>query len=352
MPDFTWMEAQEELTSAALTVRAQQVDPYDEGRLLWGTFMPRVDVDTTKVSSLTTLNFRPSADRREWNQRGRYINLITPPSREIEWTPIESYFRLEEKEINDLMLEVRGNAALFQQLISVRIPARTDILALAAYRRLELEVFRAWTTGTFSWRNPQDGRQYDVSYLFDQDRYTTPVATWSNDPYDKFVAWLESAYEHIGPLAGAMMRLTTRNAIVRNAPNPTPGILAGIQPSVRDTELRIQDETGRPFRFFINENTVEEYDDGGITRTSRKIWPANTIAAVPADFRLGRTAFAPVVRAFDISNQTPDAGIDVRGVTVFHEIGNAGRDMAVEAQINPFPDPDESRLFVIDGLGI
>ena len=112
--------------------------------------------------------------------------------------------------------------------------------------------------------------------------------------------------------------------------------------------MRIQDETGRPFRFFINENTVETYTDGGIARTTTKVWPTQKVAAVPAGKSVGSTAFAPVVRAYDISNQTPEAGVDVRGITVFHDIAGAGRELTVEGQFNPMPDPDEQKLFVID----
>lgn len=346
MPDFTWMQAEEDISPAALTVRAQTVDPTDEGRLLWDQFMPRRDVDTTKIGSLTTQQFRPTADRREWNQRGRYINLVTPPTREIEWVPIESYFRLEEKEINDLLNEVRGNQELFRRVIQVRIPERTDILALANWRRVEVDVFKAWTEGKIIQKNPQDGRTYEVSYGFDAARYTTAAPDWTTNAFDKLIVWLQSAYETIGPMAGIMLRLATRNAIVKAAPNPLPGVQSGVRPSVAAVEALIQDQIGRPFRFFVNENTVEVYSDGGITRSKTKVWPQHKIAAIPSDFRIGSTAFAPVLRAYDISSQTPEAGIDVRGVTVYHDVAGAGRDLTVEAQINPMPDPDEGMIYV------
>jgi hypothetical protein len=350
MPDFTWMAAEERLTSAALTVRAQITDPTDQGRLLWDGFMPRRNVDATKLDSLTTQNVRITADRREWNARGRYINLITPPRREIEWIPIEAYFKIEEKEINDLMNEVRGNQATFRDVIKARIPARTEELAMANWRRLELDVFEAWAKGTITSMNPQTGQTYTLDYGFDAGRYQTASPTWAaaSSAYNEFLAWLQDAYETIGPIQGAMMRLATRNAIVADAPNPMPGAISGLTPTISQVEQRIQDELGLPFRFMINENTVDTYTDGGITRQTVKVWPAEIVAAVPANFRVGTTAFAPVVRAYDISSQAPGAGVDVRGITVFHEIANGGRELTVEGQFNPMPDPDEAKLFVID----
>jgi hypothetical protein len=352
MPDFRWLDAEQELSPAALTVRAQVVDPTDEGRLLWDQFMPRRDVDQTKLASLTTQDVRITTDRREWNARGRYVNLITPPRRELEWIPIEGYFKLEEKEINDLMNEVRGNQQLFREIIGVRLPARTDMLAMANWRRLELDVFEAWTRGRITSMNPQTGVTFTVEYGFDAARYQTAGTAWSAgsvNAYEEFLAWMQEAYEVSGTVpAGAMMRLATRNAIVADAPQPMPGASADLRPTLSQVEQRIVDELGQPFRFFINENTVEVYTNAGISRQSVKVWPEHTIAMVPSDYRIGSTAFAPVVRAYDISSQAPDAGVDLRGITIFHEIANGGRELTVEGQFNPMPDPDESRLFVIN----
>ena len=351
MPDFTWMAAEEALSPTALTIRAQTVDPTDQGRLLWDVFMPRRNVDMTKLASLTSQDVRITTDRREWNARGRYVNLITPPRKELEWVPIEGYFKLEEKEINDLMNEVRGNQALFRSVVGVRIPERTDMLALANWRRLELDVMSAWANGSITSMNPETGQTFTVDYGFDAARYTTAATAWDDggvNAYDLFLTWLQDAYENVGPMEGAMMRLATRNAIVADAPNAMPGAITGLTPTVAATELRIQDELGRPFRFFINENTVDTYDDGGIARTTVKVWQAQMVAAVPAGQSVGSTAFAPVVRAYDLSSQTPEAGVDIRGITVFHDIAGTGRELAVEGQFNPMPDPDEQKLYVID----
>lgn len=351
MPDFTWMAEEEELSPAALTVRAQTVDPTDNGRLLWDGFMPRRDVDQTKLSSLSTLDVRITSDRREWNTRGRYINLETPPRKEIEWIPIEGYFKLEEQEINALLNEVRGNQELFRQVISARVPARTDLVVAANYRRLELDVFSAWANGSITYMNPQTGLTYTVDYGFDAGRYQTAATAWNDagvNAYDEFLSWLEDAIQSVGPLQGAVMRLATRRAIQADAPNLLDIGANGITPTIAQVEQRIQDELGMPFRFYTIENTVETYTDGGIAKTTTNVWPAQMVAAVPSGAQVGNTAFAPVTRAYDITRQAPDAGVDLRGQTVYHEIANGGRELTVEAQFNPMPDPDEQRMFVID----
>lgn len=351
MADFTWLAEEESLSPTALTVRAQTVDPTDQGRLLWDGFMPRRDVDQTKLQSIYTLDYRPAADRREWNQRGRYIPLLTPDRVEIEWVPIESYFKIEEKEIQDLQNEVRGNQQIFRDVISARIPDRTEMLALANWRRLELDVFSAWANGSITQKDPQTGGTLTASFGFAAARYLTAGTAWDDvgvNAYDLFLAWLEDAIENVGPIEGAMMRIATRNAIQADAPNPMPGAQTGLKPTIVQLEQRIQDELGMPFRFFINENTIDVFDDGGTARTSTKVWPVQKVAAVPQGLSVGNTAFAPVTRAWDISRQTPEAGVDVRGVTVYHDIANGGRELTVEAQINPMPDPDEQKMYVID----
>ena len=351
MADFTWIEAEERLSNAALTVRAQIIDPTDQDRLLWNLVMPRRDVPTTKITSLTSQELRISADRREWNARGRYINLITPPTKELEWVPIESYFKVEEKEINDLLTTLRGNAGLFRDEIRASIPARTDLLAAANWRRLELDVFEAWSKGQITSKNPILGTTFVTSYGFAGSRYQTAGTAWDNgavNGYNEFLAWMRSAFEAIGPLQGAWMRLATRNAIVADAPNPMAGAITGLTPTVSQVEQRIQDELGMPFRFYIDERTVQVYTDGGIARTTTNIWPAQRVAAVPAGGRVGSTAFAPVARAYEVSAQAPGSGIDVRGQTVYVEVGNGGRELTVEAQFNPMPDPDEAMMYVIN----
>jgi len=349
--DFTWLAEEESLSPVALTVLAQTVDPTDQGRLLWDIFMPRRDVDQTRIDSLTTQDVRITADRREWNQRGRLINLVTPPRKRIEWIPIEAYFKIEEQEINDLLNEVRGNRDIFRTVVGARIPARTEMLAMANWRRLEVDVFQAWINGQVTTMNPQSGTTYTIDYGFDANRYQTAGTAWNDgavNAYNEFMAWWEDAYEACGPLAGAMMRLATRNAIVADAPNPMPGASAALTATITQVEQRIQDETGRPFRFYINENTVETYNDGGVARTSVKVFPAQKVAAVPAGESVGNVAFAPVSRAYELTSQVPDAGVDLRGITIYHEVSNGGRELVVEGQFNPMPDPNEQVLYVID----
>ena len=71
-------------TSAELTVLAQAVNPFDTGKLLWDVFFPRKNVTSIKLQNMSLPAItRYTADRREWNARGRYIPYTTPSMAEL-----------------------------------------------------------------------------------------------------------------------------------------------------------------------------------------------------------------------------------------------------------------------------
>ncbi|HSH45055.1 MAG TPA: hypothetical protein VK966_04325, partial [Longimicrobiales bacterium] len=143
--DFTWIAQEEDLSAAALTVRAQAVSPNDNGQLLWDVFFPRSNVDSVKLSELTSLDWRPVADRREWNAPGRLIPMLTPTGRTLVMVPIESYFQIGEEEMQKLVEQnLSASQQQFRQLIRATVPQRVEMLASANYRRIEVDAFNAW----------------------------------------------------------------------------------------------------------------------------------------------------------------------------------------------------------------
>lgn len=343
-----WFQEIDELTPAGLTVRAQAIDPTDRGRLYWSGFFPRRDVDSVTLADLTTLDDRPTADRREWNQRGRHVPPRLPARREVNIVPIEAYDKIGEFEMQRLGERFNANEAQMAEVMGVSIPARVERLALADYRRLELDSFESWLLGTITQRNPQNAAEtYQASWGFAAGRIQTAATAW-NDPslnaYNEFIAWAEDALTTVGSFAGAGMRLATLQAIQADAPD----LLGGVTMTRAQLAQRIADDLGQPFQFFVIEDTVDVYDDGGITTTATKVWPAEKVAAIPEGGTIGFSAFAPVLRAQELARALPAAGIDTRGCTIYYDEAGTGRDLTIEAQINAMPVPDEQRVFVID----
>lgn len=348
MADFSWMAQVAKLSPAALTVQAQTLSPNDNGNLVWDIFFPRINVDSVNLENIDTIDDRPAADRREWNARGRLIPVLTPAQRKMRMVPIEAYDKIDELEMQHLMEGTFGaNQAIIESVIGVRLPARTDRLAMADYRRLELDAMSAWATGTIVQRNPQNAAQtFTAAFGFDAARLATASPTWvaAANAYDAFLAWYEDGIEACGPGEGAVLRLATYKEILADSPD----LPMGVKMTRSQLEDRIQQDTGSPFKFFVIEKSIDVFNDGGTAATRTKIWPAEQVAFIPAGKAVGATAFAPVVRAMELSAQVPEAGIDVRGTTVYHDADNGGRELTIECQLNAMPVPQESKVFVID----
>lgn len=344
---LNWVAQEDELTSAALTVRAQTISPNDTGALLWDVFMPRRNVDSVKISEISTVDFRPAADRREWNARGRNIPLRTPNLAELEMVPIEAFFSVDEREIQRLTERAFGNEPLFRQLLGAEIPQRVDSLVASDFRRVEFDVMQAWAAGTVTAMDPGNGVSYTTSYGFDVARYQTAGTIWSNgglNAYDEFIAWCEDGIDAIGAIAGAMLRLATFKEIQKDAPQG----INGIQLTRAQVQAQVSADLGTSFRFYIVETSLDKFTDAGIAVTRTKVWAAHKVALIPAGAVVGFTAFAPIARSYELARSVPEARIDVRGVAVFNDVSGTGREMTVEAQLNAMPVPDENKMWVID----
>lgn len=347
MDYFSWLAQEDLLSSEALTVRAQALPPDDRDQLVHDVFFPRQNVPSVKLSSIEDIDFRPISDRREWNTRGRHLHSITPRTAELEMIPIEDYFKIEEREMQELVERTFGNEALIRQIVRSSIPARIDALVQANRRRMEYDALRAWATGSIAAKNPQTGVVTTVSYSFDVNRFQTAGTAWNNgavNAYNEFLAWLEDGIDAVGSAIGAIMRRATFTAIQADAPQGLDAI-----PLTRaQVQDRISQDLGIPFTFYLLEHRADLYTDGGLTTTRTNYWPAEQVALVPAGAVVGNMAYAPQVRGFSLARVAQDAQIDVNGMAVYREIGGNGRDATWECQVNAFPIPLETRMWVID----
>lgn len=357
MAYFTWISREQALLNADYTIFAQAVNPNDDGQLLWDVFFPRRDVPSVRINTLTQLiPKRYTSDRREWNARGRYIPQEFPGTGELEMVPIEDFFKLGEREIQAIEEKLGPrvmNNGLTEFLNEIGIDFETRVLTLvmANYRRIEIDCFNAWCNGQVTARNPTTGATYTMAYNLDATRYQTAAPAWTGGSagtaYTKFIQWLLDGYDRGVQIAGAMMRLATREAIRTSAPNLAlfPG--SGVPPVLADVEARIQDETGTDFEFYTNERTVDIFGTAGLATTQTKVWPTGVVAVVPAGEAVGYSAFAPVARAGQIAREVPEAKVDRNGMVVFLETANNGRELTAESQVNQLPIVDETRLWVI-----
>lgn len=349
MAIFSWLEREQELSPAALTLRAQTIPPNDTGELRWDLFFPRNDVDSVKIREVYDLDLRRTSDRREWNARGRKFDFGVPERVDWEMVPIEGYFDIGEREMQALTEQALGNQALIRELIMADVPSRVDEVARGNLRRIEFDAFEAWALGQITAMNPATGATTTLSLGFDAARYQTAGTAWSDgavNAYDELLSFLEDALEEIGSLSGTMLRLATLRTIQEDASGSLDTTASRVSRAA--VEDAISDEFGTPFTFFVNEDSHDVYDDAGVAVTRTKVWPSDVVAAVPAGGVVGGTHFAPVARGWEISQAEPEAEIDVRGQTAWLETSNGGRHLTGEVQVNALPLPNEQRVFVID----
>lgn len=346
---FEFLEQELNLSSAALTVRAQTISPNDNGRLRWTAVMPRQDIPDVDISTITTIDFRPVAERREWNARGRVVHIPIPKRGVLSLVPIESTHRIDEYELTKLLIRVANNQQLFRDIVGADIPRRVDTLVGANYRAIERDVFNAWALGQVTVKNPEDNTTYTASYGFDSTRYTTAGTAWNAtaNAYNDFVAWLRNAIDAVGPIGGVMLRQATLNEVVLDAPNPF-AFNTAVPPTIPNVEQRIQDTLGVQFGFAVNEDTIAPYTDVGFAQTKTKVWPVGRVAVIPANDFIGSVGFAPIARAFEVAGVAPEARIDVNGMTAYRLVKNDGKELQVDVQVNAIPLPIEQRIFVIN----
>lgn len=339
---YSWVTTVDELSDSGLTVRAQALPPNDRDRLVMPIFFPEENSDSIKLKSLLTTDFRPAADRRDWNLRGRLIPVQSVRPQELEMIPIESYFKLGEREMQSLVERTLGNEALIRELIGVDIPTRVDGLVDANRRREEFDAAEAWSQGTITALDPTNGASGTVSYGFDTARYQSD--SWATDAYTKFLAWVEAGEDKMGgPARGVLTRRSVYNLVKADAPM---GINAIPLTSAQFEAQILGDLRKSSFTWYILENRLDKFTDAGLFPTRTNVWPDDTIALVPSGTTIGVKKKAPVARAYRLAKQAPDAEIDVRGMSVFNEIGGNGRDLTTECQINSFPVPDENNIWV------
>ena len=351
MPDFSWLASEDSLSSEALTVVAQAVDPTDRGRLTHDVYFSRRDVDSVKLAEINDLDYRPVSDRREWNARGRKIPVPTPPIKELEMVPIEAQFDIGEYEQQRLAERTLGNETLFREIVGISIPERTESLALANLRRIEVEAFEAWANGQITAMNPETATTQTMSFGFDAARYPTAATAWDDvglNAYNELISFLRTAMENIGSLGGVLLRQATLLEILADSPNPISPNPGDIEPTQAQVEDRVSQVFGTRFVFVVNEESFDIFDDAGMPVTRTKVWPAQHVAAIPENFNIGQVNYAPVLRAMEMARSVPEAGINIRGQTAYTEISGNGRHLAVEVQVNAMPVPNEQMVYVID----
>lgn len=342
------MEIQELLNSIdaiELTVTEQARTEENLPELRWDRYFPSSDVSSVKLANVTIVETREIADRREWNADGRYIPAKKPKVTDMEMVPMEAWFQIGERELQDLAEATMGNKELMVQAAKSSIPQRTENIVNSIFRGLEYETFQAWANGQIVVQNPQTGKTYVATLQIDSSRYITAGSAWTtSNAYDNLIEFLTDAEQTIGAFSGVYLRRAEFAKIQQAAPRLTTN---EVRMTPNEIEDRISQEFGQEFNFIIDERTFDKFDGSGNSTTPTKVWPSGKIAAIPASGQVGNMLRAPQYRA-QMLDAISDGFVERNGVMVYPESVNNGKGLKIQAQANWMPFPNEQNIYVVD----
>lgn len=341
---FNWLDQIAALTPANLTIREQARLAENPLDLRYRAIFPRVDAPSVKLSSITTIDFRPTGGRREWNAQGREIPEKLGPAREFEMVPINPTHHIDERQMQ--LLGEAGVEELVRRGIIGGLTTWPTRLADAAERQIERDAFEAWFSGIITVMDPKTGQTVTVSLGFDQaTSYPTAGTAW-DDPgenaYDNLLAGLQAAQSKFGSVGGAR----TRRAVIREIVADAPDGPNGLRPTVTSLQDRVREEGFPDVVLTIDERTYDAWTDGGHATTATNYVPAGLIAYQPANGVVGQTHVAPVTRAYDFL--TGGNRSLANGVVIFRSEKNDGKTLLIEAQENALSLPEEQFVYVED----
>jgi hypothetical protein len=345
---FSYIDAVAALSPANITIfQAARLaeNPLD---LRYRAIFPRVNATSIRISSITTVDFRPVGGRREWNAQGREIPENLGPLREAEIVPIEFTKHIDERAMQ--LLREAGIEEMVRRGVINSVETWPTVLADACERQLERDAFEAWFTGLVTVKDTKTNDSVVASLGFDQaTTYPTAGTDWDDpgeDAYLNFLTGLQAAQTKFGgAVGGARTHRTVAQAIIEDAPDGPNGL----RPTISSLQERVREEGFPNFNLIIDERTYDEFNDGGSATTAAYYVPDGLIGYQPADGRVGNTHVAPVARAYDFL--TGGNRKFANGVAIFLDEQNSGKTLKIAAQENALAIPEE-RLTYVEDTGI
>lgn len=343
-PLFSFIDAIAALSPANLTVfqAARLADnPLD---LRYRAIFPRVNTASIRLSSITTVDFRPVGGRREWNAQGREVPQKLGPTSALEMIPIEFVHTIDEHELQ--LLGEAGVQELVRRGIINSVETWPSVLADATDRQIERDAFEAWFTGIITVKDTKTNASATVSLGYGTAEYPTPGTDWDDPTEDAYLNFLEAVQAAQSKFGGDVGAARTHRTVIAAIVEDAPDGPNGLRPTVTSLQDRVREEGFPNITLVSDERTYDEFTDGGSATSPAYYVPDGMIGFQPADGRVGNTHVAPVTRAYDFL--TGGNRSLANGVAIFRDEENNGKTLKIAAQQNALSVPEQTRVYVVD----
>lgn len=330
-----------------LTLREQARLADNPNELRYRTLFPVSATDSIKMSEITRSDLRLVADRREWNAQPRTLHEVYGPAREWEIMPIGADFPIDERKMN---LLVDPNAGvLAERDVFKLLDEWPTTLTDAVDRRLEIEAFEAWQSGTITAYDPKRGGSVTADLGIAADRLVAEAIAWTDagvNGYERFLAHMQETEQKFGGVAAEAVRL--RRAMLQLLRAEAKAYYETTEPMTAERlrEMVVAEGFSGFAGFVVDERTLDPYTDAGFTTASTKLVQDSKLLFQPTGGRIGATYMAPTVSAYEF---TGDGERNVaQNIVVLYHSENGGKTLRMEATANAAPMPDERAVYVVD----
>lgn len=343
---FDFLARIESLSPAALTVREQARLQLNPNEVRWRDIAPRRDADDITISALEQVDYRPTAEFRDWNADGREIPEVFGPKVAVEMSPITATKHIDERRLQKLRQVNPRIPQLVTDGIIADVQSWPSRLSDAVDRRIEKALFQQWATNSMTVMDPKTGSTVTVPRGIAGARYVTEGTAWNvvANAYTRLLYHLGEAQRLMGSVGAVRMRRATALEVIADAPTG----IGGVAPTLMDVSDRIAREGFGQVTLIIDERTHDAFTDGGSASTSTAYIPTGKVLFQPASGRIGAVHFAPVTRAYEYVAQ--DQRANLRDIVVLYSPQNNGKTLLIEGEAIAIPLVEEQSTYVVDAL--
>lgn len=333
------------LTPTNLTIREQARLAQNPNETRWRSHAPTVDADSTDLSQIETVDFRPAADYRAWNAQGREIHEVLGPRLQYSIKPMTATHHIDEERLQKLASPAPEMRQLIERGVIGDVNTWPTRLANAVDWGFERAFFQGWCLNTYTVMDPKTGSTVTVARGISSSRYVTEGTAWSGavNAWDRLIFHIGEAQRLFGrPVGGFRIHRSDLAYVIADAPAFGDGTIVNFG----NIDTALSQQGFGPIRAVIDDRTFDGYTDGGSAYTSQLVLPQGRVAFFPANGIVGSTPVVPVVRAYSYVDQ--DRRVNFRDVVILRTPLNEGRTLLLEAERIGLPVPSEQFTYVIN----